>query len=63
MNKSVIDSVSFVDQIIDPISKIQQVTTVICPPFTSLSELNRSISSSNIKLGAQNVYFEPDGVY
>jgi len=63
MNKSVIDSVSFVDQIIDPISKIQQVTTVICPPFTSLSELNRSISSSNIKLGAQNVYFEPDGAY
>ena len=63
MNKSVAESVSFVNQIIDPLSKINSVTTVICPPFTCLSELNRLIADTNIKLGAQNVYFEIDGAY
>ena len=63
MNKSVAASVSFVNQIIDPLSKINSVTTVICPPFTSLSELTKSIAGTRIKLGAQNVYFEFDGAW
>ena len=63
MNKSVAESVSFVNQIIDPLSKINSVATVICPPFTSLSALSRSIAGTHIKLGAQNVYFEIDGAY
>ena len=63
MNKSVAESVSFVNQIIDSLSKINSVTTVICPPFTCLSELSRLIADTNIKLGAQNVYFEIDGAY
>ena len=63
MNKSVAESVSFVNQIIDPLSKINSVATVICPPFTSLSALSSSIAGTHIKLGAQNVYFEIDGAY
>ena len=63
MNKSVAESVSFVNQIIGPLSKINSVATVICPPFTSLSALSRSIAGTHIKLGAQNVYFEIDGAY
>ena len=63
MNKSIAESVSFVNQIIDPLTKTNSVTTVICPPFTCLSELSRLITDTNIKLGAQNVYFEVDGAY
>ena len=63
MNKSVNESLSFFNQIIDPLSKINSVTTVICPPFTSLSEVSKSIAGTNIKLGAQNIYFENNGAY
>ena len=63
MNKSVSESLSFVNQIIDPLSKINSVKPVICPPFTSLSELSKVISGTNIELGAQNIYFEVDGAY
>ena len=52
MNKSVCESLSFVNQIIDPLSKINSVKPVICPPFTSLSELSKVISGTNIELGA-----------
>lgn len=36
---------------------------IICPPYTSLSEASKLIKGSNIKLGAQNMYFEESGAY
>jgi triosephosphate isomerase len=36
---------------------------IVCPPFTSLSEASKLLKGSNIKLGAQNMYFEENGAY
>lgn len=36
---------------------------IVCPPFTSLSEASKLLKGSNIKLGAQNMYFEDNGAY
>ncbi|MCZ7609210.1 MAG: triose-phosphate isomerase [Ignavibacterium sp.] len=36
---------------------------IICPPFTSLSEASKLLKGSNIKLGAQNMYFEESGAF
>lgn len=36
---------------------------IICPPYTSLSEAAKLIKGSDIKLGAQNMYFEESGAY
>lgn len=36
---------------------------IICPPFTSLDTAKTLIKGSEIKLGAQNMYFEENGAY
>lgn len=36
---------------------------IVCPPYTSLSEASKLLKGSNIKLGAQNMYFEDSGAF
>jgi triosephosphate isomerase (TIM) len=36
---------------------------VLCPPFTNLSLLSKSLHGSLIQLGAQNVHWEENGAY
>ena len=41
--------------------KLSKVETVICPPFIYISNLKSQIS--NLKLGAQNVFYEKKGAF
>lgn len=36
---------------------------VVCPPFTGLSTVADLIEDTDIRLGAQNMYFEPKGAF
>jgi triosephosphate isomerase (TIM) len=36
---------------------------IVCPPFTSLFEAYSLLKDTNIKIGAQNMYFESSGAY
>lgn len=36
---------------------------IICPPYISLSEASKLIKGTEIKLGAQNMYFEESGAF
>ena len=36
---------------------------IVCPPFTSLSEVSKLLKGSVIKLGAQNMHFEENGAF
>jgi len=40
-----------------------EVEVVICPPYTLLSILKEAAEGTNIKLGAQNMYWEEQGAY
>jgi triosephosphate isomerase len=63
MNTSVAEAISKVESMKGPLEKIEGVDKVICPPFISLFPLSNLLSSSSIKLGAQNVYFEEKGAF
>ncbi len=63
MNNGLSDSVALVESINKKISSINNVDVLVCPPFTSLSEVYKSISNSLIKLGAQNMYPEAKGAF
>jgi len=39
------------------------IDIVICPPFTALSEVAEVIADSNIRLGAQDAFWENEGAY
>lgn len=36
---------------------------IVCPPFTSLSEVSKLLKGSQVKLGAQNMHFEENGAF
>ncbi len=45
------------------LSEIDEVDIVVCPPFTALSDVAEILLDSNIKLGAQNMYWQEEGAY
>ncbi|HVV72296.1 MAG TPA: triose-phosphate isomerase, partial [Verrucomicrobiae bacterium] len=45
------------------LSNIKEVDIVVCPPYTALSEVSKSILDSNIRLGAQNMSEHNVGAY
>ena len=39
------------------------VTVAVCPPFVYLQAVAKALSSSSIAVGAQDIYFEPEGAF
>lgn len=64
MNMSLAEVVTFWDAFNVEIAEIPHSEVVIAPPFTALQKLGDLTSNSQkVKLGAQNMYFEPSGAY
>jgi triosephosphate isomerase len=56
MNKTVAEAVALVDDLNRELASVKEVDIVVCPPFTALESVSKSIlESKNIKLGAQNM--------
>jgi len=62
MNKDIRESISFINNFKNLI-KDNKNEIVICPPFTILSHAKKLLKNTNIKLGAQNMYFEVEGAF
>lgn len=62
MNYSVNRADNFISEIKDRINT-DEVDVVICPNFVALDRISELLDGTNIKLGAQNVYFEDSGAY
>ena len=63
MNKNIEESISFINNFKNSSKKIKNGEIAICPPFTSLNEVNKIIKGSNIKIGAQNMHYEDNGAF
>jgi triosephosphate isomerase len=66
MNKATGEAVRLAQDISDRYYKdYDQVDTVLCPPFISLKSVRSVLEfdRSRIRLGAQDVFWEPDGAY
>lgn len=62
MNNNKQESVSFINSLKNDINT-QNVDVVICVPFVNLGYVQEEIAGTNIKLGAQNIYFEEAGAF
>ena len=40
-----------------------KIDVAICPPFVYLQQVAKAVSSSNVALGAQNVYYQDNGAF
>lgn len=63
MHKTHAEAKAFVEALPKAALNENAVEAVICAPFTALSTLQELLKNTQIKLGAQNVYHEPQGAY
>src|SRR5882762_1807070 len=63
MNKTVAEALDLVRDLKLDLANIKEVDMVVCPPFTALEEVSKSILDSNIRLGAQNMSEHNVGAY
>ena len=63
MNNDISESQKLVSGIISGLGNDKHCDVILCPPFTSLSEVNSLIKNTQIKLGAQNMFYEDNGAF
>ena len=63
MHKTIDESIELVNLLKRSLVDITEVEIVVCPPFTSLSDVREAIMDTNIRLGAQDCYWEKEGAF
>jgi triosephosphate isomerase len=63
MNKTSGDAAALAREIVVGSGTQSAVDVVICPPFTALESVAKSVDGSLVKLGAQNMHFEASGAF
>jgi len=63
MNKTSADAAALAHDIVVSVGNQSVVEVVVCPPFTALEGVAKAVDGSLVKLGAQNMHFEPSGAF
>jgi triosephosphate isomerase len=65
MNTNSLTSVGLADNLASGSMELEghTVTLAVFPPFVYLRAVGKALNGSNIAIGAQDVYFEPDGAF
>src|SRR5881392_3246815 len=64
MNMTQGESVRFVESFLRDIGEMSDVEVLIIPPFTAIVKVSEALGrAQNIKLGAQNMYWEKSGAF
>ena len=63
MNKDLKESIELANAVKRSLYDMEEVDVVLCPPFTSLSDLSDVVLDTTIQLGAQDVYWEKEGAF
>ncbi|PJI07632.1 MULTISPECIES: triose-phosphate isomerase [Clostridium] len=62
MNKTPSEAVALIEEL-KPLVKDAKVDVVVCPTFVCLDAVLKATKGTNIKVGAQNMYFEESGAF
>jgi triosephosphate isomerase len=63
MYKTVAEARHLVSELVPGLQTVEGVEKVICPPFTALLAVAALLEGTDIRLGAQNLFWEPSGAY
>lgn len=63
MNTNLQEASTLVREMKPELSSIKGIDQVLCPPFISLAEVCNLVRGSNIKVGAQNMYYQEKGAF
>ncbi len=63
MNTTSDEAVALVDDMLDDLTALEGVEIVLCPPSISLVSVRELLVETPIRLGAQNLFWEPKGAF
>ncbi|MFD1038818.1 triose-phosphate isomerase [Virgibacillus byunsanensis] len=63
MNKVLSEANQFVGEVATKVPNDTNVEAIVCAPFPFLASLVEKTKDSNVKIGAQNMYFEESGAF
>jgi triosephosphate isomerase len=63
MNMELVSAVALAKGIVAEVGHVDSVDVAVCPPFVYLPAVAEALSSSNVAMGAQNVYFQANGAF
>ena len=63
MNTTLMEAVDLVNEMKEPLDRIDNVDKVVCPPFISIAVISEILMDSSIEVGAQNMYFKEKGAF
>jgi len=63
MNKTNKEASDFLGKLLKNEEAISDIDVVVCPSFVSLDSSKSLLAQSSAKIGAQNIYQEPEGAY
>jgi len=63
LNNIVRDSLVLVEGLKPELTLVNDVEIVVCPVYTALESVGKALENSNIKLGAQDMYWEDQGAF
>ena len=63
MNKTVAEALALVGDLKMELANVTEMDIVVCPPFTALCEVSKTLRDSNIRLGAQDMSEHNAGAY
>ncbi len=63
MYKTTRETKDFINTFLPLVEFVKDVDIVIAPPFTSLSVASQLLKGSNVRLSAQDIYYEEEGAY
>ncbi|MFA7074663.1 MAG: triose-phosphate isomerase [Endomicrobiaceae bacterium] len=63
MHKTIPEAIAMVKELKSKIADVKDVDVLLCPTFTALYALANELKGSNIKIGAQNLFWEPKGAF
>ena len=64
MNMTQAESTRFVESFLLHVGEITDVDVVIVPPFTAIAKVTEALANAhNVKVGAQNMYWEKNGAF
>ena len=63
MNKTVAEAVALASEIKERVAGVENVKVIVCPVFTAVKSVADVLKGSNVKVGAQDMYWETSGAY
>jgi triosephosphate isomerase len=63
MNMTIADGVALVESLKSALAGVHGAEAAVCPPFTLLHPIGAALAGSAIKLGAQDMFWEPKGAF